>query len=111
MAVAREEGTLAGLVPEFVGQLRWGMLGERSAVTDLSAETARTVVTRLEPVVEQMVADGRVHLCEPAGAAGELHRLTGQSIGQALADPDAWLTYDGAHRRVHLVTTDRGKQS
>jgi hypothetical protein len=111
IAVAQEEGALAGLVPEFVGQMRWAMLGERSSVTDLSAETARTVVTRLEPVVEQMVADGRVHLCEPAGAAGELRRLTGRSIRQALADPDAWLTCDGAHRRVHLVTTDRGKQT
>jgi hypothetical protein len=105
--VGTDQGTLADLVLEFVASLRWAMMGQRSPVTELPAAAARAAVTRLRPLVEQLAAEGRLELYEPTGAAGELRRVAGRSIGQALADPAAWQAHgDGAPCMVHLLTTD-----
>lgn len=107
--VATDKGTLAELALEFVVSSRWAMMGRRSPVTELPAEAERVAVSRLRPLVEQLVAEGRLALYEPAGSTGELRRLTGQSIGQSLADPSAWSNRDGsAHRTVYLRTIDLG---
>ncbi|BCJ37101.1 hypothetical protein Athai_46040 [Actinocatenispora thailandica] len=109
--VAEQRGTLAGLVLEFVASFRWAMLGQRLPVTELATDAERAAVARLRPVVEQLAVEGRLELYRLVEITGEQRRLTGESIGPALADPKVWSNRDGGTgHAVRILPAERSSR-